>query len=58
MMDYPRIRDLPKEEQEPFSDWLGGQTCPVGDTKTPMSEWDWYYPWDYERWKKGLPIID
>jgi hypothetical protein len=56
--NYPRIRNLPKEEQEGFREWLRGQTLPLCDETAPMSEWDWYYPWDYERWKRGLPIID
>jgi hypothetical protein len=48
---WPRIRDLPPEEQEPFSKWLFGQTMPL-DTDYPMSEQDFYYPWDYENWKR------
>ena len=55
---YPRIRDLPEVERNPFDNWLQGQTCPVEDCSLPMEDWDWYYPCDYTRWKKGLLIID
>lgn len=49
---WPRVRDLPKEEQKPFCKFLSGQTRPVCDDTLPQSEWDWYYPWDYENWKR------
>ena len=52
---WPRIRDLPKEEQEPFSKWLYGQTCPFLEGEEIQ---DGYYSHDYDRWKLGLPIID
>jgi len=55
--DFPRIRDLPQEEQGDFDRWLDGQTRPLIDG-IPLEEQDFYYPWDYDRWKKGLPIID
>lgn len=59
MKSYPpRIRDLPVEEREPFKAWLTHQTRPIADETLPRSEWDWYYPWDYARWKQGLPVID
>lgn len=54
---WPRIKDLPKEEQEPFRKWLGGQTVPLIEG-VPMDEQDGYYEWDYKRWKAGLPVID
>ncbi len=54
---YPRIRNLPTEEQEPFSKWLTGQTCPWIEGES-IEDQDAYYPWDYARWKKGLPVID
>lgn len=59
-MKYPRIRDLPEEEREAFSEWLAGQTMPLEEEyeTIPQEEWDWYYRWDYERWKADLPIID
>jgi hypothetical protein len=55
--DWPRIRNLPTEEQKPFLEWLYGQTRPVIEN-VPANEQDAYYPEDYERWKTGLPIID
>lgn len=58
MTAYPRIRDLPDAERAPFKKWLRGQTMPICDDAEPEAEWDWYYPWDYKRWKAGLPIID
>jgi hypothetical protein len=51
-MTWPRIRDLPEAEREPFRVALIGQTCPLVDG-VPMSEQDFYYPWDYDRWKSG-----
>lgn len=56
--EYPRLRDLPETERVPFNKWLYGQTRPVTDPTLPHSEWDEYYPWDYDRWKAGLPCID
>ena len=54
---WPRIRDLPEHEREPFLVWLEGQTRPlIGDL--PMEEQDGYYRWDYDRWKQGRPVID
>ena len=55
--DYQRIRDLPEEEREPFEKWMRGQTCPYVDTE-PIEEQDFFYPWDYDRWKQGLPVDD
>ena len=45
---WPRIRDLPEEEREPFRQFLVGQTCPSIDD--PIQ--DAYYPWDYDNWKR------
>lgn len=56
---YPRISDLPKEEQEPFAKFLEGQTCPYVDL-FPEDMQDFYYKHDYERWKdslKGKPVV-
>jgi hypothetical protein len=53
MTDWPRIKDLPAEEQEPFREWLYGQTRPIIDGVT-FGESDGYYEWDYQRWKAGL----
>lgn len=54
---WPRIKDLPNEEQEPFKKWLFGQTCPE-IPGVPMEEQDGYYSHDYRAWKAGLPVID
>lgn len=53
----PRVRDLPKREQKAFRKALNGQTVPLING-LPYDEQDAYYPWDYERWRKGLPVID
>lgn len=47
---WPKIKDLPKNEQEPFREYLRGQTCPHIDG-VPLDEQDVYYKHDYERWK-------
>lgn len=54
---FPRLRDLPWYEREPFAAWLRGQTIP-GMEGLPVSEQDFYYPWDYDTWKAGLPALD
>lgn len=48
---WPRIRDLPEDEREPFSEWLIGQTCPDIEG-APLAEQDGYYRHDYESWKR------
>jgi len=55
--NWPRIRDLPQEEQAGFRKWLYGQTVPIIPA-IPMEEQDGYYPWDYETWKNKQPITD
>lgn len=50
-INHLRIRDLPVEEQEPFRQWLMGQTRPhvpglIGEDQ------DFFYQYDYERWKR------
>jgi hypothetical protein len=57
MTHWPRIRDLPIDDQEPFRKWLRGQTFPI-IKGVPGDEQDAYYEWDYQRWKQGLPVID
>jgi len=57
-MKFPRLRDLPELERELFKKYLHGQTMPICDDTAPQSEWDWYYPWDYDRWKSGKAIWD
>jgi hypothetical protein len=54
---YPRKRDLVKEEQEPFWRWMEGQTCP-GVYGLLDEDQDYFYPWDYDRWKAGLEPLD
>jgi len=54
-MSWPKIRYLPEPERKPFSEWLTGQTRPWIDEEKIQ---DGYYPWDYERWKAGKPIVD
>lgn len=50
---FPRLRDLPEEEREPFWQWLMGQTRPmVGGL--PVEEQDFYYGDDYLKWKSYL----
>lgn len=55
--EWPRIRDLPTAEQHSFRNWLIGQTAPSLEN-VPRAEQDGYYPWDYARWKQGLPAVD
>jgi hypothetical protein len=50
-VSWPRIRDLPESERQPFSEFLWGQTLPLIDG-VPMAEQDGYYPWDYDNWKR------
>ena len=49
---WPRIRDLPEVERDPFDKFLRGQTIPLLEG-VPMSEQDGYYPWDYDNWKRN-----
>lgn len=62
---YPRLRDLPVAEREPFCRWLMGKTpgslghtMPICDPTEPREQWDWYYPWDYAAWRAGDPGYD
>jgi len=49
---YPRLRDLPLDEQKPFFEWLYGQTCPwVGGAAA--EDQDFFYMTDYKQWKAG-----
>ena len=47
--EWPRVRDLPEAEREPFSKWLRGQTAPHLSEEVLQ---DGYYQWDYDQWKK------
>jgi hypothetical protein len=55
--NWPRIKDLPAEEREEFQTYLSGQTCPL-IAGLPLEDQDGYYPWDYDRFKRKLPVID
>lgn len=54
---WPRIRDLPKEEQAPFKKWLEYQTVPEIQGAL-ASEQDAYYQHDYDQWKQGGAPLD
>jgi hypothetical protein len=54
-VSYPRLQDLPRAERIAFRKVLCGQTVPI-DPNDDVH--DRYYPWDYKRWKAGLPVID
>lgn len=51
--DWPRVKDLPKGEQEAFVKWLEGQSRPLIEG-IPEDEQDGYFPWDYTRWKRQV----
>jgi hypothetical protein len=51
---WPRIRDLPPEEQAPFRQWLGNAKRPIFDDVAPQDQ-DGYFPWDWEEWFFGSP---
>ena len=46
-VQYIRISELPKDEQQAFREELIGQTIPSIDGL----EKDVAYPWDYDEWK-------
>jgi len=48
---WPRIKDLPQQEQEAFKQFLIGQTCPFIEGLS-NEEQDGYYPWDYDNFKR------
>lgn len=52
-----RLRDLPEGEQEPFSQWLMGQTRPSPEGIAEEDQ-DFFYVHDYRRWKAGLEAFD
>lgn len=56
-VEWPRIRNLPENEQKPFSEWLKGQTTPYLRDEEPENQ-DGYFAEDYKKWKNNLPIID
>ena len=56
-MEWPRIRDLPEDHQEPFKKFLCGKTVPVVED-LPIMDQDVYYPWDYKLWCERRGIKD
>ena len=48
---WPRIRNLPAEDREPFAIWLWGSNHPIIEGE-PLEEQDAYYTGDYLRWKE------
>ena len=48
---WPRVRNLPTEEQEPFYEWLRDKARPVIEGKPPREQ-DAYYTGDYRDWKR------
>jgi len=48
---WPRVKDLPQEQQASFNQFLEGQTRPVIEG-VPDEEQDGYYPWDYDNFKR------
>jgi 3',5'-cyclic AMP phosphodiesterase CpdA len=54
---WPRVRDLPEEERKPFTKRLRGQTRPMIEGIS-MDDQDAFYPWDYQDWKDGFPVLD
>ena len=51
--NWPRTRDLPEAEREPFEAWLThfGATRPMINN-VPMSEQDGYFEADYKKWRE------
>lgn len=52
---YVRISDMPIAQQQPFTQWMRGQTIPVVDNSNKL---DAVYLQDYIQWKKGLDPLD
>lgn len=52
---WPRVRDLPEHERAAFTKALAHQTRPLVESE---AEQDFYYPWDYEAWKRGVALWD
>lgn len=53
-LEIVRISSVPNKEK--FTEWLRGQTLPL----VPESDepYGWAYAWDYERFVKGLNVVD
>lgn len=54
---FIRKSDLPDDLKEEFRKWLVGQTIPMPMLDGELVE-DAVYPWDFDRWNNGRPIID
>jgi len=46
---WPRVRDLPEAEREPFTVWLAGQNRPKLANQ-PEDQQDGFYGWQYQSW--------
>lgn len=46
IISYILDQDIPSPYREEFSEWMLGQTRPLG----PSREMDAAYPWDWLRW--------
>ncbi len=52
---WPRLRELPEAEREPFGLWLAHQTRPlVEEDAISWEDQDFFYPGDYLNWKATL----
>ncbi len=56
MSNWPRIRDLPTEEQKPFLEYLNGKTRPLMEPEEDYApeDQDAFYQSNYDRWKAVL----
>lgn len=52
--NWPRIRNLPEGERQPFLDFLANQTRPMIEG-VPMDEQDGYFESDYLNFKRVSP---
>lgn len=55
-MKLVRMSDVPG-----LKEWMWGQTMPLvlnDELAAEDDRYDWVYVWDYERFIKGLPVID
>jgi hypothetical protein len=54
---WPRMRDIPEADRQSFTACLEGKTRPLIDGESDENQ-DAFYQHDYERWKRGLPVVD
>ena len=50
------LASLTSEQAEDLQNWMSGQTMALDET--PNGHQTIIYAWDYDRWLKGLPVID